>query len=254
MSGGRAVPGPDPFADPAALVAEQIRLGRLRPAPWTVPPGRFTAAGCFVAFARGEAGPGRPGDRAWVGAALVADDGALLATTVVEGSAGAAYAPGLLALREGPMLLDALRALPDRPDVVLVDGTGRDHPRRAGLALHLGALLDLPSVGVTHRLLSRRHDPPPAPGGRGDRWPVLLDGETVAMWVCTASGSRPLVAHAAWRTDAEVAAEVVLRTSRGTARTPEPLRQARRVAREARSGGLTFGPAPAGAERRTVEP
>jgi deoxyribonuclease V len=254
VSRGYGAVGPDPFADPAALVAEQLRLGRLRPAPWVVPSGRFSAAGCFVAFARGEAGPGRPGDHAWVGAALVADDGAVLATAVVEGRAGAAYEPGLLALREGPMLLEALRALPDRPDVVLVDGTGRDHPRRAGLALHLGAVLDLPSVGVTHRLLVRRHDRPPPPGARGDRWPVVLDGETVAMWVCTASGTRPLVAHAAWRTDAEVAAEVVLRTGRGTARTPEPLRQARRVAREARSAGLTFDPAQARPARRTVDP
>ncbi|HEY8236284.1 MAG TPA: endonuclease V, partial [Gaiellaceae bacterium] len=67
--------------------------------------------------------------------------------------AGNAYEPGLLALREGPVLETAVRALTARPDALLVDATGRDHPRRAGLALQLGAILDLPSVGVTHRPL-----------------------------------------------------------------------------------------------------
>jgi hypothetical protein len=52
---------------------------------------------------------------------------------------------------EGPLLEAAVRALPAQPDVLLVDATGRDHPRRGGLALHLGAALDLPTVGVTHR-------------------------------------------------------------------------------------------------------
>ena len=232
-------PRTDPWADPGRLIAEQTRIGRLHPPPWSPPDGPLLAAGCFVAFARGEAGPGRAGDRAWVGAVLVDDACTVQAIVVREGRAGAAYEPGLLGLREGPMLLDALRALPVAPDVVLVDATGRDHPRRAGLALHLGAVLDWPSVGVTHRLLVHRHEPPPALAARGERLPVLLDGETVAMWVCSATGARPLVAHAGWRADAATAAEVVLRTTPGPARTPEPLRRARQVAREARSAAMT---------------
>jgi deoxyribonuclease V len=117
--------------------------------------------------------------------------------------------------------------------MLLVDGTGRDHPRRAGLALHLGAVLDLPTVGVTHRPLGAAGKWPP--DERGARSPLLLDGEQVGYWLRTRAGTRPLAVHAAWRTDAETAAEVVLSACR--LRTPEPLRRARRRARRARSGG-----------------
>jgi deoxyribonuclease V len=67
----------------------------------------------------------------------------------------------------------------------------------------------------------------------GETLPVVLDGEEVAAWVCTRDGVRPLVAHAAWRTDAATAAGVAVRTA-VRARTPEPLRRARELARTAR--------------------
>jgi deoxyribonuclease V len=143
----------------------------------------------------------------------------------VTGAAGAAYEAGLLALREGPLLEAAVRGLPELPDVLLVNATGRDHPRRAGFALHLGAVLDVPTVGVTHRLLLARAD------GEGR---LLVDGELVGYLVETKRGARPLAVHAAWRTDAETAVDVVLLSLRG-ARTPEPLRRAREAARTARA-------------------
>ena len=74
--------------------------------------------------------------------------------------------------------------------------------------------------------------PPPGPR-RGDTSPIVLDGIEVARWVRTVSGVRPVVAHAAWRTSADGAASLVLSVAAG-ARTPEPLRVARRLAREAR--------------------
>jgi deoxyribonuclease V len=164
---------------------------------------------------------------------VVAERGGELARVVVPGVAGASYAPGMLARREGDLLLDAVAALPIRPEVLLVDATGRDHPRRAGLALHLGAVLDLPSVGVTHRTL-RAVGAPPADETTGSNSPVWLDGQVVGAWVRTRSGVRPVVAHAGWRTDVDSAVQVVLRMTRA-ARTPEPLRLARMAAREARS-------------------
>ncbi len=217
-------------AEAAALAPEQERLAALTPAPWTLPAEEVLVGAAFVAFVRGEQGPGQPGDRAWVGAVLVAGAD-LVWEAVVPGVAGASYGPGLLALREGPMLAAALTALPSRPDVLLVDATGRDHPRRAGLALQLGAVLGVPSVGVTHRTLrAAGADAGPDPG---DQAPLVLEGEEVARWVRTARGVRSVVAHAGWRTSPASAAAVVLRCARGR-RTPEPLRQARRVAREAR--------------------
>ena len=100
---------------------------------------------------------------------------------MVSGHAGAPYEPGLLALREGALLEAAVRALTKPPDVLLVDATGRDHQRRAGLAFHLGAVLDVPTVGVTHRPLSAEGEWPP--DERGARSPLLLEGESVGYWI-----------------------------------------------------------------------
>ena len=190
--------------------------------------------GCFVCFPRGEAGRGHPGDRGWAAATLV-HNGRHLAGAVVSGEAGAAYEPGLLALREGPLLEAAVRALPQPPDVLLVDATGRDDPRAAGLALHLGSVLGTPTVGVTHRPLV-------AQGGwpideRGATSPLAVRDETVGVWLRTKAGTRPLAVHAAWRTDPKTAAAVVRAATIG-AQTPEPLRQARRLARTARASEL----------------
>ena len=157
---------------------------------------------------------------------------------MVRGEAAAAYQAGLLALREGALLVRAVRALGLGPDVLLVNATGRDHPRRAGLALHLGAALELPTVGVTHRPLLARGAWPP--DERGAASSLLLDGERVGAWLRTRPGTRPLAVHASWRTDADVAVEIVKASIRG-ARTPEPLRSARRAAREARAGDASQG-------------
>jgi deoxyribonuclease V len=184
-----------------------------------------------VRFPRGVSGTGSAGDRAWAAAAVLRDR-AVLAESAVVGVAGAPYAPTLLALREGPILQAAVEALDIVPDVLLVDATGRDHPRRAGLALHLGAVLDLPTVGVTHRPLVAGGSWPD--DTRGARSELVLDDERVGAWVRTRPGVRPVAVHAGWRTTVEVAVDVVLAAT-GRHRTPEPLRRARRIARTARS-------------------
>lgn len=214
------------------LVARQRELARSEPPTWSPEPGPLRAAGCFVCFARGPAGAGRAGDRGWAGAALMLSGGRVLATSVVEGPAGAPYEPGVLALREGALLAEAVANLPEVPEVLIVNATGRDHPRGAGLALHLGAVLGLPTVGATDRPLRAEG---PSPGEeRGATSPLRLEGREVGRWVRTRAGARAVVAHAAWRTDPEAAVAVVLKTRR-RARTPEPLRRARRAAREARA-------------------
>jgi deoxyribonuclease V len=219
--------------DSTSLDAEQERLAALEPPPWEPPRGSWRAAGVFLAFARGEQGPGHPGDRGWSGAATVElPRMRRLEDAVVTAVAGASYERGRLALREGPALAAAVAALSTRPDVLLVDATGRDHPRGAGLALHLGAVLEVPTVGVTHRPLGARGGRPgPNPG---DVAPLTLDGALVGAWVRTRRGARPVAVHAAWRTDAAVAAQVVLACT-ARARTPEPLRLAREVARVTRA-------------------
>jgi deoxyribonuclease V len=217
---------------PETLLAAQRALAAAHAPPWRPPPSPLAVAGCFVCFERGRVGPGAPGDPGWAAAALVDDDRTLVA--VVTGRASAPYLPGLLALREGPLLEAAVRRLPARPDVLLVNATGRDHPLRAGLALHLGARLDLPTVGVTARPLLAAGDwPADEPGATS---PLRIDDEVVGCWLRLGRGVRPLAVHPGWRTDLETAVAVVRAAAR-RARTPEPLRQARRAAREARAAG-----------------
>lgn len=227
------VPALPPWPDTReALIEAQEILAAAAPDPWQFAGGRpLAAAGCFVCFPRGSSGAGAAGDLGWAGAALVAD-GRLVAVSVVGGQAAAAYEPGLLALREGPLLEAAVRALPGVPDVLIVNATGRDHPRRAGLALHLGAVLSLPTVGVTARPLVARGDWPPDEHGAAS--PLRIDDEVVGFWLRTRHGARPLAVHAAWCTDPDIALAVAI-SATGNVRTPEPLQMARRAAREARA-------------------
>jgi len=208
-----------------ALVARQLELAQATPPPWLPAPG-YDVGGCFVCFPRGPTGAGAAGDPAWAAAAGHAT------CVVVTGAAGAPFEPGMLALREGPLLAQAVTALPARRQVLLVNASGRDHPRRAGLALQLGAVLGIPTVGVTHRPLLARGGWPEE--RRGATSTLAIDVEPVAAWLRTRAGARPLVVHPGWRTDLPTAVAVVARAAR-RARTPEPLRLARRAARTARA-------------------
>jgi deoxyribonuclease V len=213
------------------LIEVQRALARATPDPWLTPAGPPAIGACVVVFPRAQMGPGARGDPAWAAAAVVRGR-EVLAEATLTGAAAGAYIPGLLALREGPCLESAVRALDVTPDVLLVDATGRDHPRRAGMALQLGAVTGIASVGVTHRPLLARGAWPE--DQRGSQSPLLLDGEQVATWLRTRRGARPLAVHPGWRTTLEVAIDVVLAATFGH-RTPEPFRHARRLARLARS-------------------
>jgi deoxyribonuclease V len=219
----------------AELVELQRALAEAEPPPWrpSAEPAFLAVGAVAICFPAGVNGPGARGDRAWAAAVIMRGRRTVAQATVV-GAAGAPYEAGLLALREGPLLEAALLALHEAADVVLVDATGRDHPRRAGLALHLGAVLDVPTVGVTHRPLFAAGDWPADP--KGESAPLVLDGERVGAWVRRREGVRPVAAHPAWRTDVETAVAVVSKVA-GSHRTPEPLRQARRLARLARAKG-----------------
>ncbi|CAN5742931.1 hypothetical protein BH18ACT15_BH18ACT15_11810 [soil metagenome] len=231
--------------DVSELTREQCRLGRTPASPWEPPSGPPLVAGCYVCFRAPFERMGQ--EQGWAAGALVRGT-RLVATEVVTGPVNAPYQAGALALREGALLQQAVLAFRVRPQVLLVNATGRDHPRRAGLALHLGAVLDLPSVGVTHRPLYADGIPPA--DHRGATSPLTLDGEVVGYWVRTRSGARPVAAHAGWRTSAETAAQVVMRAVR-RARTPEPVRRARFAARIARA--RSEGPGSTSVQR-PVEP
>lgn len=214
------------------LIDTQLRLAAFDPPLWRpVELDALSVAAGWVSFAHGVSGAGAAGDPAWA-AAVTMRGSRITEHVIVAGRAAGGYVAGLLALRIGPLLCEAVSQLARPADVLLVDATGRDHPRRAGLALHLGAVLDLPTVGVTHRPLIAAGA---WPEDRTDaRVPLQLEDETVGFWLRSRAGTRPIAVHAGWRTDAETALAVVL-ACKGRMRTPAPLRQARQYARLART-------------------
>jgi deoxyribonuclease V len=138
------------------------------------------------------------------------------------------YVPGLLSFREAPQVLDALAKLRTRPDLLIFDGQGIAHPRRLGLAAHLGVYLDMPSIGCAKsRLTGRYVEPGPNPG---DRSPLLDHGEVIGTVLRTKPRTNPLFVSVGHKIDLETAVEVVLRSVRGY-RLPEPTRLADRLSK-----------------------
>jgi deoxyribonuclease V len=137
------------------------------------------------------------------------------------------YVPGLLSFRELPAVLAAFGRLAALPDLVLCDGQGIAHPRRCGIACHLGVLLDIPTIGVgKSRLTGQFEEPGPA---RGDRSPLLDEGETIGLVLRSRDRVRPLFISPGHRVSLESAADWVLRCTTRY-RLPEPIRAADRIA------------------------
>lgn len=141
------------------------------------------------------------------------------------------YIPGLLAFRELPALLQALTQLPALPDVILCDGHGKAHPRRFGLASHLGVLLERPTVGCAKSRLVGNHGPLPDEKGA---WVPLTDGdEIIGAVVRTRAHVRPVYVSVGHRITLKEAVELVLSTTTRY-RIPEPLRHAHHLSRQLR--------------------
>ena len=136
------------------------------------------------------------------------------------------YVPGLLAFREAPSVLAALERLHTAPDLLMVDGHGLAHPRRFGLACHLGVLLDWPVIGCGKSVLVGRHSPPQ------DTWGSVAEfadkGEILGAAVRTRKGASPVIVSIGHRVDLASAIRVVLDCARGY-RLPEPARLAHRL-------------------------
>jgi len=137
------------------------------------------------------------------------------------------YIPGLFVFREGPAALEVWQRRTTEPDLVLFHGHGLAHPRRFGLACHLGVIIGRPCVGVAERSLLPVPDEPGSE--RGAVAPVVLDGEVVGAAVRTVAGARPVYVSPGHLTDCTQAIEVVLLATRGH-RLPEPLREAHAAA------------------------
>lgn len=137
------------------------------------------------------------------------------------------YVPGLLSFREVPAALDALERLPQLPDLLLCDGQGYAHPRRFGIACHLGVLTGLPAIGVAKTRLIGEHDP--VGEARGDWQPLLHAGERIGAVLRTRAHVKPLYVSAGHRISLETAIGYVMRCVTRY-RLPETTRWAHRLA------------------------
>ena len=148
------------------------------------------------------------------------------------------YVPGLLSFREVPALLEALGQLPAAPDLILCDGHGYAHPRRFGLACHLGLWLDTPTIGVAKSRLTGSHDEPgPAKGdvawllaGKGDR-----PRERLGAVLRTREQVKPVFVSAGHRISLRTAVALTLACATRY-RLPEPTRLADKLSKAHRSG------------------
>jgi deoxyribonuclease V len=133
------------------------------------------------------------------------------------------YVPGLLSFRESPVLLAAFARLRVEPDVILIDGHGMAHPRRFGIACHLGLLLDKPTIGCAKSILVGRAE---EPGAQADSTSPLVDqGETVGVALRTRDKVRPIYVSIGHRVSLESAVRIVTQCTDGF-RIPRPTREA----------------------------
>jgi deoxyribonuclease V len=210
-------------AEEAAAIQDRLRpLADLTtPGPRTV----RTVAGLDVAYT----------DDRLAGAVVVLDAESLdvVEAATAVGAPAFGYTPGLFAFRELPALVEALRELDVTPDLLVCDGHGLAHPKRFGLACHLGVLTGLPAIGVGKTRLVGSYDEPD--GGRG-AWSAVTDGgEIVGRALRTQTDVRPVFVSVGHRTDLDTACAVTLRLA-ARHRLPETTRRADRLARETVTG------------------
>ncbi|MEV4706579.1 deoxyribonuclease V [Actinoplanes sp. NPDC049316] len=211
-----------PRTEAEALAVQDALRSRLLPGPGPERP--RAVAGLDVAYHE-------DGER--LAAAVVvldAEDHRVLDTAVVRGTAAFPYVPGLFAFREIPALLEALGRLSVTPDVLICDGHGLAHPRRFGLACHLGVLTGLPSYGVGKTPLVGTWEP--LGQERGSRSALVDAGETVGAVLRTRTGVKPVFVSVGHRTDLDGACALTLRLA-SRFRLPETTRLADRACRDA---------------------
>jgi deoxyribonuclease V len=139
------------------------------------------------------------------------------------------YIPGLLSFREIPCILGAFAQLKQQPDLVMVDGQGIAHPRRLGIASHLGLWLELPTIGCAKSILTGHHAPLSEEAGA---WvPLRADGETIGAVVRTRAHVKPMIVSLGHLISLETGLRYVLACCRGY-RLPEPTRLADKLSKD----------------------
>ena len=155
-----------------------------------------------------------------------------VSVATIHGPVGFPYIPTYLAYREFPGIEAAVSRLPDRPDLLMIDGHGRLHPTLFGIACHVGVRLDIPTIGIAKHLLAGRLERSPA--GQGSARPVSIQGRVQGYAWIPPGRSRPIFVSVGHRISLETAAKIVRETTRQG--YPEPLRVADRISRDLTKG------------------
>jgi deoxyribonuclease V len=208
---------------PTTAESAMAMQDELRPlvSPITPPGTRFrTVAGLDSAY----------GDNGAVAAAVVvlaADTLRPVASAVAHATAAFPYVPGLLAFREIPATLAALEKLDAAPDLLVCDGQGLAHPRRFGLACHLGLLTGVPTIGVAKTVWGDYTEPGPQRGAATD---ITIDAAVVGRALRTRTGVKPVFVSVGHRIDLDTACAQVLALTPNY-RLPETTRHADHLCR-----------------------
>jgi deoxyribonuclease V len=198
----------------AVAVQQQLRnLVRLRPLSKPV----NTIAGADISF-------NRFSETVYAGIVVLSlPDLRIIESAGVRSVAKFPYVPGLLSFREAPSLLEVWESLKTKPDVLMLDGQGIAHPRRFGIACHMGVLLDWPTIGCAKSILVGRYGELELEAG--SQSPLVDKGEQVGVALRTKKKVAPVYVSPGHLTDLDSAVDLVLRSTTKY-RLPEPTRQA----------------------------
>lgn len=203
---------------------------------------RFVA-GADISYEIFESQPGgrllrRNSNTVYAGVVVMTFPGmALVDRSLVRTSVSFPYVPGLLSFRESPSILEAWKHLRIKPDVLLVDGHGLAHPRRFGIACHLGLLLNIPTIGCAKSVLLGSFKGEHLQTRRGSSVPLRDGKETIGTVLRTRDGVHPIYLSIGHRVDLASARRLVLRCATKY-RLPEPTRQAHHLVNAARRGEI----------------
>ncbi len=202
------------------LADKVVRTGTVRPLR--------LVAGADIAFA--------PGGEECIGGVVVWDvaERTIVERRTVRQPTRFPYVPGMLSFREAPVIIAALRKLTVEPDAFMFDGQGYAHPRRFGLACHVGVLIDRPAIGVAKSVLIGEYETPRTHSGATS--PLIDDMQWVGAAVRTRDNVKPVFVSVGHRLSLEAAIEITLVCSNGY-RLPEPTRLADQLVNRARSSG-----------------
>lgn len=141
------------------------------------------------------------------------------------------YIPGLLSFREIPVMLGAFDKLQHKPDLILVDGMGIAHPRRIGIASHLGLWLNIATIGCGKKVLVGKYDAELLGSNAGSWVPLVDKGEVIGAVVRTRTRVKPLIISLGHMISLQTSVHYVLSCTRGY-RLPEPVRQADKLSKK----------------------